>query len=205
MVKYENERSPQKREQYFKKLTEVKAKLIAPEITEVLEYVSEWYHPVIREMTGLDTFYSDPAWIAKNLHYKLMPMQAKESLELLEKLDLIEFNADEGRHRPKGGTITPAKQVQTMAAIRYHQKMIEIGRESITSVDVSKREINSLTMCMSDDEFEKIKEYVRKTCEKAMKTEGSSTNKKNIYQLNIQFFPFTKDGTRREQKWKLRE
>ena len=101
MVKYENERSPQKREQYFKKLTEVKAKLIAPEITEVLEYVSEWYHPVIREMTGLDTFYSDPAWIAKNLHYKLMPMQAKESLELLEKLDLIEFNADEGRHGQK--------------------------------------------------------------------------------------------------------
>ena len=194
LVKYENERSPIKRERLFEKIIDLKKKETSGLSRKHLEYFSKWYYPVIRELTALEGFESNPEWISKRLHNKLMPKQALDALRLLESLDLIEFDNNKKRHFPKGGQITPSEDVEIISSIRFHQKMCEIGKESITEVKQGRRDINTLTLSIGAEAYEKIKSTIFEACKKTMEIESSSSNKTDVYQLNIQLFPFTKSG-----------
>ncbi|MGZ3713691.1 MAG: TIGR02147 family protein, partial [Bdellovibrionota bacterium] len=53
------------------------------------EILRSWHHWAIREMALLSDFKAEPEWIAKRLGRKITPAQAKESLELLLRLEFL--------------------------------------------------------------------------------------------------------------------
>jgi uncharacterized protein (TIGR02147 family) len=107
---------------------------------------------------------------------------------------MIEFDKKKNRHFPKGGQITPSDDVETISSIRFHQKMCEMGKESITEVKQVRRDINTLTLSVGDEDIDKIKNAIYDLCIKTMEIESSSTRRTDVYQLSIQLFPFTKNG-----------
>jgi len=193
LIKYNKARVSADRENHFKKLMELKSKLLdSKESKQALEYFSEWFHPVIREMTNLKGFKAKPEWVKNRLINKLLPKQIKESLVLLEQLGLIKYNNDTGDFESSGESITPEREVEKLAAVRFHQKMIEIAKESLTRVPRERREINALTVSISPEVFEQIKPLIYKLFEEILELENACKDKEDVYQLNVQLFPFTK-------------
>lgn len=193
LVKYNNARLPEKREKLFQDLLQLKKNSLPGEVeVQTLEYFAEWFNPVIREMTGLSHFKSDPAWISAQLHEKLLPKQAKECLELLEKLGLVKFDGQRGRHVRTGGQVFPNRDVGAMAAVRFHQKMIEIAREAVTRVPEDYRDINAMTLSLNKKDFRKVVRLIRNTLREVMRIEDQSENPDGVYQLNFQLFAFNK-------------
>jgi uncharacterized protein (TIGR02147 family) len=193
LCSYANARRSDVREDLFRQLAALKSKTATSEQAQrTLEYFSEWHHPIIREMVGLEDFESDPAWIGARLVIPLMPMQILRSLQLLERLGLIVYDGKRGRHVQTGGQIHPDREVERIAAVRFHQRMCDMARESVTRVPEQRRELNTLTLCLSDDVAMKATAILYKACEQIMKLESEAKTKSEIYQVNVHLFPFTK-------------
>lgn len=193
LVAYNNARRSDVREARFKQLLTLKSRgLTAQEAIDTLEYFAEWQHPVVREMTALPDFRSEPDWIASRLAFRLLPAEVKRSLELLEQLGLVRFDPKMQRHVQTGGQILPDRNVETMAQIRYHQKMSELARDALTITEARRREMNTMTICVDEETAMKMGEMLYRTCEEIMKLEAKCTKRTQVYQVNVQLFPLTK-------------
>ena len=193
LVKYSNARLPAERDQLFRLLMSHKTRAQPAELDPLqAEYFSEWYHPVVREMTALADFTGDPAWIKARLAFPLRLEQIKRSLELLTQLGAIRFDQARGRYVRTTTCIATDAEVDSMAIVRYHQKMIEIGRESITAVDEDRRDIRAVTVNLPSAALPLLKGKIEEWVMEIAAMEDAEVPGEQVVQVNVQMFPFTK-------------
>jgi uncharacterized protein (TIGR02147 family) len=193
LVRYQNARLPSDREALFARLMDLKSKSLSSTLEQSqLEYYSEWFHPVIRELVGMPGFNPDPHWIVKHIEPRVLPEQARKSLALLEELKLINKNEDSQNYELTQQNISTGDEIASHAVVRYHQRTIEIGRESVMNFDHTERNVSAVTVSISKDVFDKIADEISIFRKKIMEIAEQSDDPDRVYQLNIQFFPFTK-------------
>jgi uncharacterized protein (TIGR02147 family) len=192
LVRYVNERLPAERERLFSLMMGYRNQS-APRALDPLqlEYFSEWYHPVIREMAGLAGFDGDPAWVQARLGFPLRLEQVRRSLELLRGLGLIKIDPASGRTVRGNGVVATSGEVDSMAIVRYHQKMLEIARESITVVDEERRDIRAVTVSLPAHLIPVLKGKLEALVNEVAALEGEQSGDE-VIQVNVQMFPFTK-------------
>lgn len=166
---------------------------IAPEALDEtqLKYFSEWYNPIIREMVSMEDFQPDPEWIRQRLNFPLHISEIKRSLEILDDIGFIIKDPKSGKYKRAKARVHTPFEVDSLAVVRFHQKMIEMGKESITRINEDEREISALTAHIPVAALPLLKEKIRHLLDEM---EALETGKKGgqVYQLNVQLFPFTK-------------
>lgn len=192
LVDHNNSRLPEARAKVMAELERVVTQLHGSSV-DLIAYYRNWYLPVLREMTRLTQFSSDPKWIADHFYQKLLPKQIAEGLAVLERLGLIAYSAERGRHVPQGGHIMPNPDVENMAVVRYHQQMIDVGREAITQVPSHKRDLQAVTVCLNIAGMQRVQELIGQLCRDTLEIETNVAEADAVCQLNIQFFSFTKE------------
>lgn len=193
LIKYANERLPAERDNLFRLLMSYKTRSAPTELDPVqAEYFGEWYHPVIREMTALADFDGDPEWIKSRLMFPLRLEQIKRSLELLAKLGVIKQDKQKGRWVRTDGRISTDSEVDSIAIVRFHQKMIEIGRESITVVGEDQRDIRAVTVSLPKAAIPLLKGKIEEWVSEVAAMEDGGGKGEQVVQVNVQMFPFTK-------------
>lgn len=193
LAKYQNARRASERETLFETLVALKSKTLSNTLSrDQLEYFSEWYHPVVRELVTLPDFQPTGEWISSRILPRITPDQGRRSLELLERIGFLKRDPETGAWSQSAARVSTPHGAQAMALIRYHQKMIDLGKESITRVKSARRDISALTLTVSESLAQEIKEDIQ-AFKKAVleKAESSATAGESIYQLNIQLFPVT--------------
>lgn len=194
LVQYNNARQADKKEKYFKLLMATKAKLLSKEQQKTqLEYLSKWYHPVIREMTRMKEFVSETRWILSKFYASLLPKDIKRSLSLLEDLKLIKYSHRKQRHIATDNNIGPDHKVRQIAMVGFHRKMLEIAAESLSSVPAKRRDFNAITVCIPEKNISQLKAIIHQSCQDIIALEKESQDGDQVYQVNIQMFPFTRD------------
>ncbi len=198
LVKHNNASRLGERERYLSDMLAIKREMLQEERDagqDVLEYFSEWYYPIIRELVGLDHFQSDPQWIAQTLFTKILPKQAEHALALLERLELIRYDAERGRHVQTGGQVKLTGDLQAHAIVRYHEKMCDLAREAITRVPAKERDFNTLTLRLTEAKAKKVQALLLDLCKIMFEMEsGENDADAAIYQINTQIFPLMKKG-----------
>ena len=193
MVAYGNERDQYSRDAHLKSMLALREEKSSSSLQRFqMEYLSEWFHPVIREMCLLKEFQSDGGWIADHITPRIRPEQARKSLVLLEQIGMIRFDQTQGRHVPAEQTVSTGDDTDDVAVIRYHHAMIDLGKESITTIAEGDRDIGAITICADDETAEKIKFEVRAFRKKMLALAEQSHGTNRVYQMNIQYFPVTK-------------
>ena len=164
------------------------------------EYFSKWYHSAIRELISLSIFKEDPSWIAKILQPSINVTQADRSLKLLQRLNLV-YRDECGRLRVTDKAISSEYEMQTLSLRNFSIEMIDRARESLESIPVAKREISGLTMGLSSECMERIKQRIRIFKEEIVSMVVDDKNEStSVYQMNFQFFPLVKstDATEKD-------
>ncbi len=165
-----------------------------------IEYFSEWYHAVVRELVATPDFSPDAAWIAARVNPELTEDEAAYSFKLLQRIGYVEFDAKQGRWVQSDRAVNTPPQVRSLALQRFHRQMMERAREAIFDVPSAERDISAVTLPLTDEQFSALKKQLIETRNTVL--EGFSTlNAKNatswrVYQLNTQLFPVTKRGSR---------
>jgi uncharacterized protein (TIGR02147 family) len=192
LIKYTNARSPADRDRYFKLMMGYKTQARPKQLKQSqVEYYKDWYNPVIREMVALPDFDGTPEWIKAKLNFPLRREEITAALELLLKLG--EISEIDGKYsKLKANNLTDS-EVDDIAIVRYHQQMIEIGKESITRAAEEERDIRALTVRLPEERVLELKTKIEGWLHEVLGMENAENNQhERIYQLNVQLFPFTK-------------
>jgi uncharacterized protein (TIGR02147 family) len=156
------------------------------------EYFSHWYHSAIRELISLPFFKEDLSWIGDMLQPSISSKLVSQSLKLLERLHLVQRD-EQGKLRVTDKAISSEYEVHTLSLRNFSLEMIDRARESLETVPIEKREISGLTMGVSEECIERIKQRIRIFKEEIISMVVDDTNQsKSVYQMNFQFFPLIK-------------
>lgn len=195
LIQYENCKNPVKRELMLQNLISIKRSTQISHLNKIqLRFFDEWYHPIIREMISLPNFKNDPHWIAAQIIPNIRPKQAADSLKLLQELNLIEFSDAENKFRVTEKNLSTGDEIASLSIVRYFQHMIDLGKESITAIDESERDVSAIVVSLDRPTFESVKKEVQLFRKRILKMCESVQNPEFITQLNMQFFPVSVKG-----------
>lgn len=188
---FEQAKTVGERDKHFQKLVRLKQELLPNELDRAtLEYLSAWYHPVIRELICMDDAEPSAEWVASRLRPGLDLRFIKDSLELLQRIGFIEFDEENLRYRQLTQNISTGPRVRGLGIVGFHQEMIEQGKEALTKVEASRRNFGALTFSCSEETAQRIKVAVDRFQDEVLEM-LKSEDSDQVYQMNIQFFPFT--------------
>lgn len=195
LVQYSNARGQAHKERLFLKMVQAKQEdILSHRDRERLDYCSEWYHPVMRELLRLEGSTSAEALAAK-IYPHVSADKIRRSLALLESLGLIGRNPGTGELQQIQGSpiIWPSDATAGQLAItQYHQSFLDVAKEAVTVVPAHQREFNAITVGLSRETFTVLIGKIQALCAEAMALENQSDSPECVAQLNIQLFSLSR-------------
>lgn len=164
---------------------------------DTFKIISDWYHFAIVELTYLEEFSEDPAWIAKTL--KITEEAASAAVQRLFKIGLIKRN--NGRIQAREGSTFVGKDVPSDAIKAYHSQILHRALEAIYSQSVDERELSSSVVAIDSERINEAKEAIRRFNSDFIKKFCSRFRQDQVYCLSMQFFELSV-GLRRPGKKK---
>jgi uncharacterized protein (TIGR02147 family) len=195
LVKHNNCKHELERNERLAELVRLRAKSQIKVLTaKQYEYFSNWYHAAVREMVTHKGMGDNPEEIAKLIYPQITPYKVRKSIELLKELDLIYLDTT-GVWRSRDRIVVSEQQVHSLSLKKYHDEMIELGRQSIDRFPSELREIEGLTLSSSKELYEEIRGRMQVFSEEILGlVAGEQCTAEKVFQLNLQLFPLTVDG-----------
>jgi uncharacterized protein (TIGR02147 family) len=156
------------------------------------EFYDKWYYSVIREIVEIHEIRdSDGRELAHLLVPAITPAEARKALELLLSLDLI-YTDDTGRYRRRDTVLVAPESWSSLAIRSFQMDMAEKGKEALEHVPRDQRDISTITMSISREKFEIIKQRIDELRQQAFAMAATDEKPEQVFELNIQLFPLSK-------------
>lgn len=154
-------------------------------------FYQRWYHTALR--AALDYFPfdgSEPEKLGLHLFPHLTVQQVEESIELLSSLGLIGKD-ENGYYRPTEKGITTGSGWKSVAVHTFQSETLLLALQGLNDIPKSLRNYSTLTMNVSEEDFEEIKERLKEFRSQLTKFIHSRPQGDRVYQLNLQLLPLT--------------
>lgn len=197
LVEYGQAFDPLERNRHLKALNEfrVRRRIKSGELTsDKAEAAPRWVSWVMHAMTdqkGVD--YSIES-LRDLLQGKVSADDLRRSMQQLLDTGALQLDIESGKI--KKGVVAPTQEEIPQDMIRKIQsELMYLGMEALLNGKSHEREIGTLTVCLTEAEFEKIKfelRHMRKRILKDALVNREQGPGDRVYQLNIQMYPLTK-------------
>lgn len=153
-----------------------------------LAFLNDWYHPVILDLIASRPE-AGPEWLAAALKPAIRVEVARDSVELLKRLGLVSQDANAGRLVPTETSLAVPEGVSELAVVRYQHLMIDLGKDSLATIDPDLRHVTSTSLRIRADQVELLKQKVRDFNAELAAMEASPSATQAVYSVNVQVFP----------------
>ncbi len=192
IVAFDHAKTHQEKDKYFQRILITREyKSIKTIERQQYDYFSHWYNPVVRELVTSKLYPDDPAWIADRIVPKVTLGKVKKSIELLNKLGLIEYIIEKKRWVCTDRTISTPSEVLSMAIVKYSQDIITLGREALERFDAKDRDVRSITIGLSKEGFRELKKRMESFWKEVLAFADMQENADQVMQVNMQLFPLS--------------
>ena len=186
LIKFNQAKTDVEKSNYWENLKELShnQNIAFSELTDY-EYLSKWYHPVIRELVNSPDYASDPYWIFNKLGGTVNISDITLSLQLLAKSEDVKSK----------NFLKSSDEISSLVIRNYHQQMLERAKASLQSCPLEYREFGSQTMSVDIEEMKHVKKLIKEFRQSIMEwlnREDRTTDSSHVVQLNLQMFPHTK-------------
>ena len=164
---------------------------------EEFNLLSKWYYLVIMELTAVDDFVNDEAWIANKIGIDVLDVR----------LAILKLKKH-GYLSSLGGELVKTKKhlvLQTSDAARvtknYHQNMLSLAKQELehqNKESFDERYMTGYTLPASPKNIEIIKQKMRETVSEIIELLRDS-EPTEVYQMNFQLFPMSRTPQRLEK------
>jgi uncharacterized protein (TIGR02147 family) len=159
---------------------------------ESYRYLSRWFCPVIREMSMHPDFRCNPEWISVRLTPPISVEEAKEALQILSDLDMLDIRS-ETDFTTKDGSLSTSLQVQGLAVNNYHQQMLHLAQESVMRFIEHERHILGVTVSINSSQIPELKKELNIMVARILDLcESSKQQKDQTIQVGLHMFPLSK-------------
>lgn len=194
IVNFTQAKNNETKNHYFNQIIDFKKKLHLVSIREdQFEYYSKWYHPVIRSLISKIPFTNNYTTLAKSLLPTITAAEAKRSVQLLTKLELIRQLPD-GTWTQSNPLISTGDDIQSLNIVNYHKEVAHLAADAHDLVPREQRDISALTLGVSEQDFSLIRERIRDFRKEILKIASESNHPDRVVQLNFQLFQVSKDA-----------
>lgn len=174
---------------FFERLSSIKGTIAPRKIKEnQYELYSKYYHSVIRSLIDMYGFKDNYRELAKMVYPRVSPMQAKRSVQLLERLELIKKQKD-GRYVITDKYIATPDEVKSLAVRNLHIETGKLGLSAVSELPKEVRNFTGMTLGISRKSYELVCEEINDFHDKVAKIASDDKDADMVYRLNFQFFP----------------
>jgi uncharacterized protein (TIGR02147 family) len=158
---------------------------------EQFEYFSSWYHSALRSLLPVKDCGDDWERIGRLLDPPITPKQARDSVDLLLRLGLLQREG-RGRYTVSHPAVSTGDEIASLAVAGFHKATMELVKRSIDRHPAPARDISGVTMSLSREGFQRIKGELRAFRKKVMAIASEDREEDMVYQLNLHFIPLTR-------------
>lgn len=164
---------------------------------EEFQYVSEWYHIVIKQLLQNSGNAMTSDRIKRILKGKVTDFQIEEALHNLQKLNLLTYDESTKSYQTKNESFITTQDIPSSCIRSHHRQMLQRASEALDEVELEHREFTSSTFSFAMEHMNEVKEIIRNFRDRLEK-QYAAKDSQNVYQLNIQFFPHSDSSTQNE-------
>jgi len=176
---------------FFEKLLALKSVSTRTIVNYQYEFYQKWYYSAIRSLLEFYEFKDDYKALAEQLSPAITVKEAKTSVQLLEKLQMIKRDS-QGIYRLTDCAITTGSQWHSIAIETFQRESIRLSEESLTRHKKKHRDISTITMNINETDFQEIRQRIKEFRDSIIKYVNEQKTPDRVVQLNIQIFPFSK-------------
>ncbi len=160
---------------------------------EEFEFISNWYHIVILELTELKGFRWDHAWISRCLGGKISEFEAEMAIKRLIKMKLLKVVA--GKLLKTNTAISFSSATRNLAIQKIHMQSIETAKNALLTSPFESRDFNSATIAIHHSQVEAIKNAAQEFVHKLWKisSDSEALGCDSVYRINVQSFLMAED------------
>jgi uncharacterized protein (TIGR02147 family) len=197
LVLFNQARTIKEKTEYFLNLIELRKQSRITLINELqFEHYQNWYNEAIRELLRYYKFVPSEKYAYRKLARRLSPEidenMARKAIRQLLKLGLLKEGED-GVLKQTEHFISTGDEVDNFLIKTFHKTMITLAGDSLDKHSKEVRDISSVTMSISNDCFNLIKNEIQLFRKRILEMVKVDKESENVYQLNFQFFPLTKN------------
>lgn len=157
------------------------------------EVYSHWYYSAIRSIIGMFGFDGDYKALGEKLTPSISEEQARNSVDLLERVGLIKKDLN-GNWILTNPAISTGDKVIQQAFTNYHKESLALAADSITNAAPGERNISSVTLGISEESYKKIVKCLSEFRKKISMIANEDEKGGRVFQMNMQIFPLSKNG-----------
>jgi len=160
--------------------------------------ISDWYHYAILELTYLIDFKPEAAWISRRLG--ITKSEANIAIERLFRLDLL-AQTPTGRWQDtsENGRLTQISPgLSSDAARKYQRQLLELSMKALQEVPLEKRNHTSAAFCFDTEDLSQAVQAISHFRRKFAEEFQPKKKAREVYQIQISFFPLTKNLQEKE-------
>jgi uncharacterized protein (TIGR02147 family) len=191
LVRFNQAKTQREREHWYGQLTRFNQFRRVHHVTESqARYFSEWYIPATRELAARPDFRNDPHWVSHMLIPSISVSQARRALKTLTELGFI--CTDQHGNAMRSDNLVSSGGPLGHHLVSYHRAMLERASEAIELFPRDEREIAALTLCVSEQRLQALKQQIREFRKTLLQTAEQGDAPERVVQLNFQLFPLSK-------------
>ncbi len=157
------------------------------------EYYSKWYYVAAREaLSVLKINEKNIQELALFLNPKITLPQAKQTIQLLRSLGLIEIGED-GFFHSVNKAIFSGSEIAPLFVHEFQKQMIDLGKNALDHYSTERRNVSCMTMSVSPEGLERIISKIDLFRKEIVDIIRSDEGEAMVCQMNIQFFPLSKE------------
>lgn len=157
---------------------------------DLFEFYDSWRNPVIRELAPLMPG-ATPGEIAKKCYPEVSAAEVRQSLDFLSRTGLLKKSID-GQLEQAETSVTGTPDATRLALRGMHRQMSKLATPAI-DLPKEERNFSGVTMGISKDTYERIVKELDECRRKVIAIASEDKNIDQVYRLNLQLFPLTRN------------
>ena len=157
---------------------------------DLFEFYDSWQNPVVRELAPLMPG-ATPGEIAKKCYPEISAAEVQQSLNFLTKAGLLKKAGDSAFVQAET-SITGTPDATRLALRGMHRQMPKLATPAL-DLPVEQRNFSGVTMGVSRESYERIVKVLDECRRQIIAIAADDKNIDQVYRLNLQLFPLTKN------------
>lgn len=157
---------------------------------DLFEFYDSWRNPVIRELAPLMPG-ATPGEIAKKCYPEISAAEVRQSLDFLSRTGLLKKSID-GQLEQAETSVTGTPDATRLALRGMHRQMSKLATPAL-DLPREERNFSGVTMGISKDTYERIVKELDECRRKVIAIASEDKNIDQVYRLNLQLFPLTRN------------
>lgn len=191
LVKFQQAKNPENKRDALESLRSLNQEFGVQVLdTDQYDYYENWYNSVLREIApNVDSGLSEKE-LGELVYPPIGARDAKKSLKMLKEKELLSQD-DDGNYIQSKRLLSTGTEFESLAVRAHHSKMAKLASESVENIAKEERDISGMTMGVSEEVYNKLREEIRLFRQKVMKIVSEDEQVDRVYRLNFQLFPLS--------------